>query len=221
MKIGLVCVALAWGAFHHFVVRPALDRADDGFLSRIGRSLARREPRRRSPCCSSRRSSSTRGRRRGRSEPSNTSALPGGSAATLTPVKFLVAALAAASRRRRRSLKVDAGEPTYGLAASGGSVWAGGLGSGNVLRIDPASRQGAESHLDRRARVQPRRRAGRGLGDRQPDEHRRANRHAHRQGDRFGARRQRAVRHRMGLRIGLGLQLARRAPSRGSPARRW
>ena len=39
MKIGLVCFALLWGAFHHFVVRPALDRADDGFLSRIGRSL--------------------------------------------------------------------------------------------------------------------------------------------------------------------------------------
>ena len=39
VKIGLVCVALLWGAFHHFVVRPALDRADDGFLSRIGRSL--------------------------------------------------------------------------------------------------------------------------------------------------------------------------------------
>ena len=39
VKIGLVCFALLWGAFHHFVIRPALDRADDGFLSRIGRSL--------------------------------------------------------------------------------------------------------------------------------------------------------------------------------------
>ena len=39
VKIGLVCFALAWGAFHHFAVRPALDRADAGFLSRIGRSL--------------------------------------------------------------------------------------------------------------------------------------------------------------------------------------
>ena len=28
-----------WGAFHKFVVGPALDRADDGFLTRIGRSL--------------------------------------------------------------------------------------------------------------------------------------------------------------------------------------
>jgi copper transport protein len=39
VKIALVCCALAWGAFHHFLVRPALDRPDTGFLSRIGRSL--------------------------------------------------------------------------------------------------------------------------------------------------------------------------------------
>jgi copper transport protein len=37
VKIGLVCVALLWGAFHHFVVAPALERADTGFLTRIGR----------------------------------------------------------------------------------------------------------------------------------------------------------------------------------------
>jgi copper transport protein len=40
VKVGLVCFALIWGAFHHFVVRPALERADAGFLSRLGRSLA-------------------------------------------------------------------------------------------------------------------------------------------------------------------------------------
>jgi copper transport protein len=40
IKIGLVCFALLWGAFHHFVVAPALERADTGFLTRIGRSLA-------------------------------------------------------------------------------------------------------------------------------------------------------------------------------------
>jgi copper transport protein len=40
VKIGLVCFALAWGAFHHFVIAPALARADAGFLTRIGRSLA-------------------------------------------------------------------------------------------------------------------------------------------------------------------------------------
>ena len=40
VKIALVCFALLWGAFHHFVVRPALERADSGFLTRIGRSLA-------------------------------------------------------------------------------------------------------------------------------------------------------------------------------------
>src|SRR3954462_4976909 len=39
VKVGLVCFALAWGAFHHFVVRPALEQADAGFLVRIGRSL--------------------------------------------------------------------------------------------------------------------------------------------------------------------------------------
>jgi copper transport protein len=39
VKLALVALALAWGAFHHFVIRPALERADAGFLSRIGRSL--------------------------------------------------------------------------------------------------------------------------------------------------------------------------------------
>jgi len=40
VKIGLVSFALLWGAFHHFVVAPALERADAGLLGRIGRSLA-------------------------------------------------------------------------------------------------------------------------------------------------------------------------------------
>jgi copper transport protein len=40
VKIWLVSFALLWGAFHHFVVAPALERADSGFLGRIGRSLA-------------------------------------------------------------------------------------------------------------------------------------------------------------------------------------
>ena len=31
------------------------------------------------------------------------------------------------------------GSPTFGLAAGGGSVWVGGLGSGDVIRIDPAT----------------------------------------------------------------------------------
>jgi copper transport protein len=39
VKLGLVNFALLWGAFHKFVVLPALARADTGFLSRIGRSL--------------------------------------------------------------------------------------------------------------------------------------------------------------------------------------
>jgi copper transport protein len=37
VKIGLVCVALGWGAFHHFVVTPRLDRP--GMLGRLPRSL--------------------------------------------------------------------------------------------------------------------------------------------------------------------------------------
>jgi putative copper export protein len=40
VKIGLVLCVLAWGGFHKFVIQPALDRADGGFLTRIGRSLA-------------------------------------------------------------------------------------------------------------------------------------------------------------------------------------
>jgi putative copper export protein len=39
VKLALVSVALLWGAFHHFVVRPALARP--GFpLGRMSRSLA-------------------------------------------------------------------------------------------------------------------------------------------------------------------------------------
>ena len=39
VKLSLVCVALLWGAIHHFVVRPRLASADAGFLSRLGRSM--------------------------------------------------------------------------------------------------------------------------------------------------------------------------------------
>jgi copper transport protein len=40
VKLSLVAVVLAWGAFHRFVVRPALPGASPGFLTRIGGSLA-------------------------------------------------------------------------------------------------------------------------------------------------------------------------------------
>ena len=40
VKLGLVFLALAWGAFHHFAIGPLVARADDGVLSRIGGSLA-------------------------------------------------------------------------------------------------------------------------------------------------------------------------------------
>jgi YVTN family beta-propeller protein len=37
------------------------------------------------------------------------------------------------------AVKVDVQEWTYGLATGGGSIWAGGLSLGDVVRIDPAS----------------------------------------------------------------------------------
>ena len=41
VKLGLVATALAWGALHHFVARPALERANaDRLLARLARSLA-------------------------------------------------------------------------------------------------------------------------------------------------------------------------------------
>jgi len=51
----------------------------------------------------------------------------------------MIAAAVLAALATAPTLKVDAGEWTYGLASSGGSVWAGGLAIGDVLRIDPAS----------------------------------------------------------------------------------
>ena len=39
MKIALVCVALAWGGFHHYIVRPRLEKRGDGFANRVGKSL--------------------------------------------------------------------------------------------------------------------------------------------------------------------------------------
>lgn len=39
VKLSLVAVALAWGAVHHFVARPALERGQDSMLQRLPRSL--------------------------------------------------------------------------------------------------------------------------------------------------------------------------------------
>jgi copper transport protein len=39
VKIALVCVALAWGGFHHFIVGPRLAKRGDVFANRVGRSL--------------------------------------------------------------------------------------------------------------------------------------------------------------------------------------
>ncbi len=40
IKIGLVTSAVLFGAFHHFLVRPRLTTASEGFLARIGTSIA-------------------------------------------------------------------------------------------------------------------------------------------------------------------------------------
>jgi putative copper export protein len=41
VKLALVSIALLWGAVHHFVARPALERApEEGLLARLSRSLA-------------------------------------------------------------------------------------------------------------------------------------------------------------------------------------
>jgi copper transport protein len=40
VKLALVALVLAWGAVHRFVVRPVLADAGDGFLVRLGRSVA-------------------------------------------------------------------------------------------------------------------------------------------------------------------------------------
>jgi putative copper export protein len=41
VKLGLVSLALTWGAVHHFVARPALEQGREGpILSRLPRSLA-------------------------------------------------------------------------------------------------------------------------------------------------------------------------------------
>ena len=47
VKLGLVSFALLWGAFHKFVVGPALERADDGFLDPHRAKPGGREHRRR------------------------------------------------------------------------------------------------------------------------------------------------------------------------------
>ncbi len=63
VKLGLVCLALSWGAFHHFIVRPRLEQP------LVARSLRRASPARRrsrSRSCCSRRSWSTRSRLRSR-----------------------------------------------------------------------------------------------------------------------------------------------------------
>ncbi len=51
----------------------------------------------------------------------------------------LAAAVVAVALAAAAPAKIDVGQTTYGLAAGGGSVWVGGLGSGDVLRVDPTT----------------------------------------------------------------------------------
>jgi virginiamycin B lyase len=54
-------------------------------------------------------------------------------------VRLVVAAVAAVALAAAPATKVDTGEAIYGLAVSGGSLWAGGLTQGDVLRVDTKS----------------------------------------------------------------------------------
>jgi copper transport protein len=110
VKSALFAVALGWGALHHFFLRPRLERSRETAPAGIRRSLL---------------------------------------AESLVGVAVLLAAailvdsrppVAAAARAvAAPPVLVDAGEFTYGLAAAGGSVWVGGLGGSDVLRVDPSS----------------------------------------------------------------------------------
>lgn len=54
-------------------------------------------------------------------------------------MKFVLAAVASATLFAAPVTRVETGEATYGLAASGGSLWVGGLTQGDVLRVDTRS----------------------------------------------------------------------------------
>ena len=132
VKSALFGLALGWGALHHSVLRPRLQRSQEIAPAGIRRSLL---------------------------------------AESLVGVAVLLAAAilvdsrppsASAAPAAAAPVFVDAGEFTYGLAASGGSVWVGGL-AGTVLRVDPAGK--VTERLDvGLADLQPRRRARRRLG---------------------------------------------------------
>ena len=66
VKLGLVATALAWGAAHHFLVAPRLERGESGEPGRGCDGAWSARARSRCRCCSRRRSSSTRSRRRAR-----------------------------------------------------------------------------------------------------------------------------------------------------------
>ena len=135
VKIALVAAAVAWGGVHHFLVRPRLAAAGDGFLARVGREPRRREPGRRSRCCSSRRCSSTRSRRRG---PLAAAGHAGGGPPLSSSREPLRRRRARSARPRGGSRRRPAG------AASAASSRRSALGVGRLAQPDVAERLGGE-----------------------------------------------------------------------------
>ena len=78
------------------------------------------------------------------------------------------------------------------------------------MRIDPLSGSRHQARQRRRPRLQSRSRTGRGLGGREPDLEVSRIDTTHGQGHRDRARRERAVRRRVGVRVGVGVELRRR-----------
>jgi len=67
-------------------------------------------------------------------------------------VPKLVASIVLLAFAGAAPVSVPAGGPTYGLAAGAGSVWVGGLASGDVLRIDPPTHK-VTAHVTAGARI--------------------------------------------------------------------
>jgi putative copper export protein/glutamine cyclotransferase len=110
VKSALFGVALAWGALHHFVLRPRLLRSDAIAPAGIRRSLL-----------------------------AESLVGVGVLLAAAVLVESRPPAAAAAPTVSREPVLVGTREATYGLAAANGSVWVGSLGGSDVLRLDPAA----------------------------------------------------------------------------------
>ena len=126
VKLALVGVALAWGAFHHFV-NPAGARPRRREIALADRGQPRRRESRRCRGHARRR----RARRLQAAAETDRKRRSGSTAregnGDTRPVKILAASLLTAVALAPPTAKVDVGEQSYGLASAAGSVWAGGL----------------------------------------------------------------------------------------------